>query len=354
MARVTNLFRLWYSKVSNTLEQLFHAWRSFNFDENTETMDAYVTQIRQVATLLGYGEPQILKVFKNTLPTILYWIPFPIKDLRQAVETAKRIFTKEKLDKQSTQQVSTSQFMSIREGANRRVSFDTKEQLNDKIDKLTVMVGKLAAKDSGRTRQFKPQIHQSKGRGQNRGYSQRNYQNRYRSDNRSNSRDRGQLRQDRGRHRFEQGYRRGSFQDNSRGYSRQNSRGEYGNNSYRNDGYNRGRDRSRERSFSGNYSSDRTRSTNNSRSRSGSRASANRDRIRCYNCREYDHYVRDCPTSREERDIDQLQQLLNLEEEQTHLLMNTQNSTIENPRASPLNLWMVGMAPPHPYLLIPT
>ena len=42
--------------------------------------------------------------------------------------------------------------------------------------------------------------------------------------------------------------------------------------------------------------------------------------------------MRDCPTSREERDVDQLQQLLNLEEEQTHLLMNTQNSTIENPR----------------------
>ena len=39
-----------------------------------------------------------------------------------------------------------------------------------------VMVGKLAAKDSGRIRQFKPQIHQSRGKGQKRGYSQRNYQ----------------------------------------------------------------------------------------------------------------------------------------------------------------------------------
>ena len=67
-----NLFRQRYSKVGNTREQLFHAWRSFNFNENTETIDAYVTQIRQVATLLGYGEPQILEVFKNTLPTKLY------------------------------------------------------------------------------------------------------------------------------------------------------------------------------------------------------------------------------------------------------------------------------------------
>ena len=59
----------------------------------------------------------------------------------------------------------------------------------------------------------------------------------------------------------------------------------------------------------------------NSRSSSGSKTSTNRDRIRCYNCREYDHFARDCPTPREERDLEQLQQMLNLEaEEQTHLL----------------------------------
>ena len=55
--------------------------------------------IRQVAALLGHGELQILEVFINTLPTKLYRIMFPIEDLRQAVETAKRIMTKEKLDR---------------------------------------------------------------------------------------------------------------------------------------------------------------------------------------------------------------------------------------------------------------
>ena len=72
-----NLFRQQYSKIDNTREQLFHVWRYFNFDKNTETIDAYVTCIRQVATLLGHGEPQILEVFKNTLPTnyIGYYSP---------------------------------------------------------------------------------------------------------------------------------------------------------------------------------------------------------------------------------------------------------------------------------------
>ena len=48
-------------KIGNTREQLFHAWQSFHFDENTEMLDAYVTHIRQVAALLGYGKPQVLE-----------------------------------------------------------------------------------------------------------------------------------------------------------------------------------------------------------------------------------------------------------------------------------------------------
>ena len=37
------------------------------------------------------------------------------------------------------------------------------------IDKLAVMIGKLATGDSRSARQFKPQIYQGRGRGQNRG-----------------------------------------------------------------------------------------------------------------------------------------------------------------------------------------
>ena len=155
---------------------MFHAWRSFSFDKNTETIDAYVIHIRQVAALLGYREPQILEVFKNTFPTKLYWILFPIEDLRQAVETAKRILTKEKIDRQLTGQSSSTLFMSIKDSHSRNVSFDTREELGDKIDKLAVMIGKLATRDSGSVRQFKPQIYEGRGRGQHRdNYDRCNY-----------------------------------------------------------------------------------------------------------------------------------------------------------------------------------
>ena len=107
-------------------------------------------------------------MFKNTLPTKLYWILFPIEDLRQAVETAKRILTKEKIDRQLSGQSSSTPFMSIKDRHSKKVSFDTREELRDKIDKLAVVIGKLATRESRSGRQFKPQIFQGRGRGQNR------------------------------------------------------------------------------------------------------------------------------------------------------------------------------------------
>ena len=177
-----NTFRQQYSKIGNTREQLFHAWRSFHFDKNVEIIDACVNHIRQVATLLGYQEPQILEVFKNALLTKLYWVLSPIMDLRQAVEIAKRILAKEKIDRQLPGQTSSTPFMSIKECFGKEVTFDMTDSIEQKIDKLTVMMGKLVMEDEGQNRPFKPQVYQSnRGRGQTRcNYDQRRFQDRFR------------------------------------------------------------------------------------------------------------------------------------------------------------------------------
>ena len=43
------------------------------------------------------------------------------------------------------------------------------------------------------------------------------------------------------------------------------------------------------------------------------------ERIQCYKFREYDHFAKDCPTSREEKEREPLQQMHNLGDEQTSL-----------------------------------
>ena len=287
--QLQNLFRQRYSKLGNTCKQLFHAWRSFTFDENTETIDSYVISIRQVANLLGYEELQILEVFKNTLPTKLYWILFPIEDLRQAVDIAKRVLTKEKLDKQLTGQTSTSPFMSVRDGTDRRVSFNTKDELGDKIDKLTVVMSKSAVKDSHERKPFKPQIYKSKGKvdlmvkeGTKPGQIME-------------TGDMVQI--------IIQGkiIEATDLEEISEGMVDKIIEKITG---MKDMVKTRDRNRSRERTIARSYGNGRSRSSSNDRSRSGSRASTNRDRIRCYIYREYDHFVRDCPNSREERDLE--------------------------------------------------
>ena len=92
-----------YSKFGNTREQYFHAWGSFHFDEATNTIDGYIQKVKQVATLLDYGEPQILELCKNVLPSRLYYMLYQINDLRVVVETAKRLLTKEQIHKKAGQ-----------------------------------------------------------------------------------------------------------------------------------------------------------------------------------------------------------------------------------------------------------
>ena len=171
------------------------------------------------------------------------------------VETARRIFIKEKIDRQLARQSSSTPFMNIKDSYNKKVTFDTWEGLEDKTDKLRVMMGKLAARDNRNNRQFKPQIYQSRRRGQSQkfydsfNYDRGNYQNRYRSNSGG-----GKIQfngQSIDRPRYEQNYRRGNFRGNVRSYQnfgRQNSRGEY-RSIYRNENYSRerGRSRSRER-----------------------------------------------------------------------------------------------------------
>ena len=39
-------FRQQYSKFGNTREQYFHGWRSFQFDEATDTIDGYIHKVK--------------------------------------------------------------------------------------------------------------------------------------------------------------------------------------------------------------------------------------------------------------------------------------------------------------------
>ena len=89
---------------------------------------------------------KFIEVLKNTFQSQLYWVLFPKEDLRQAVETAKRILTKEKIDRQLASQFISTPFMNINDNIgcnNRNVSFDNHNVLDTKVDKPTALMSEL-------------------------------------------------------------------------------------------------------------------------------------------------------------------------------------------------------------------
>ena len=88
---------------------------------------------------------------------------YQIDDLRTVIETAKRVLTKEKIDKQRTGQSSTSPFMKASQGnsktnSEKGVSFDaleTIERNSDSIDQLTSLVNRMDMKLDRRETQYR-------------------------------------------------------------------------------------------------------------------------------------------------------------------------------------------------------
>ena len=272
-----NKFRWKYSKIGNTPEQLFHAWRTFKFDENTDSIDSYVLRMSQVAAMLNYGEMQILENFKNTLLYQLYSTLINVNNLRDAIDLAKRVLMKEKLDRQLTGQTSTSCMKattnndshSPQNQQRKGVTFDAMETLernSDCIDRLTTLVSDLKMTMDRKQPQYKPKIYQGRPQSQNAG--QQNFTPRNRSfsrgrnqgGNRGNYNDRNNYRpnyrnRSRGRwNNHRSGDRSGNYphynrQGNTRPHHRQNSQWTFRNRSQsrsRNENY--GNDHSRGRS----------------------------------------------------------------------------------------------------------
>ena len=57
---------------------------------------------------------------------------FPIEDLRVAVDTSKRMLTKDKINKQLAGQTSSTPFMNLRDSEGKKVSFKVHNDLEQK------------------------------------------------------------------------------------------------------------------------------------------------------------------------------------------------------------------------------
>ena len=258
---------------------------------------------------------------------------FPVEDLRQAVEMAKIILTKEKLYRQLAGQLSSTPFMNIWGGYNsnkKTVSFDTQDRLDDKIDKLASLMSKCQLKEVTELYNLSPNFIKEKGEDKVEIIMTKvDIKVDINQTMEIDTVD-CHIEVDLSTDKFiEKGLSMFKIMEEILGeeilekhitievkISEENIEvvSETSN-------LDRGRSRSREGQFLGNF----RRNDRSSRSRSGSRASTNIDGIRCFKCREYDHFAKDCPYMLEtEKDqTEQMKQMLDSEEHETTLKVLT-------------------------------
>ena len=151
----------------------------FKFDENTDSIDSYVLRMSQVTAMLNFGEMKILENFKNTLLYRLYSTLINVHNLRHTINVAKRVLTKDKLDRQLTGQ-SSAPFMKatsnsashLPQNHQKGVTFDAMETLernSDCIDRLMSLISDLKMTMDRKQPQYKPKIYQGRSQNQNTG-----------------------------------------------------------------------------------------------------------------------------------------------------------------------------------------
>ena len=124
---------------------------------------------------------------------------YQIDDLRVAVEMAKRLLTKEQMDKKA-RQFTASPFMQVSQGSSKskdkmekKVSFsavEAMERTTDSIERLASLMDKMDTKLDRREDQYRPRVYQGRSQGcsyrhnnygsRNRSYSRDQYQNNFR------------------------------------------------------------------------------------------------------------------------------------------------------------------------------
>ena len=113
---------------------------------------------------------------------------YHVDNLREVIEMAKIILTKEQMDKKAGES-STSPFMQIDQSSSigkdrteKKVSFsaiETMERTTDSIERLASLMDRMDTKLDRREDQYRPRVYQGRNRG--RGYRQNNYGARNRS-----------------------------------------------------------------------------------------------------------------------------------------------------------------------------
>ena len=267
-----------WSLKGKTPSALYAQWQNLSFDPGTEDIEDFLSDVKEIATQLGYPDAAQVMAIKQCMPLEVHSCCLNMNDLGELKTFVITVFDNPRLKKQysskekDSAKTSANPFAQMEDGPSASYSSMTatgKQSTSYVAPTIELGPESLQALRS-EVQNWKPHAApKNRGRG-NRG--QNNYKGNKPQGNQG------------------QGYQRNGRQNNYQGQqsSHQSSQSSRGNSrGNRQGGRGRGRDqRSQGQRFD--------RSPNESKSRVASKT-PDKDKRRCYYCQEHGHFIRECP-----------------------------------------------------------
>ena len=87
-------FSRYFSTQGRNIKHLHERWRAFSFDPITDDIKEYIRDVREAAKQLGHGDDAVLNLLKATMPTELYGTLYGHDNLYVVMTMLKDIYAK--------------------------------------------------------------------------------------------------------------------------------------------------------------------------------------------------------------------------------------------------------------------
>ena len=161
-------FSRYFSTQGRNIKHLHERWRTFSFDPSTDDIEEYIRDVREAAKQLGHGDDAVLNLLKATMPTELYGTLYSHDNLPTVMTMLKDIYAKKPQNNAAAAagvaQGATAPFTHIRSPTRGAPKAQSDASLEDRILQLTETLYHIDMNGKPPRKPFKPFITQPRRR----------------------------------------------------------------------------------------------------------------------------------------------------------------------------------------------
>ena len=156
----TKHFSRYFSTQGHNIKHLYERWRTFSFDPANDDIEEYIRDVKEAAKQLGHGDDAVVNLLKATMPTELYGTLYGHNNLPLLCTMLKDIYAKKPQPTAATPATTTpgatAPFTLLRTPVRTPLKHAEEPSLEEKVNHLTEALYQMDLEGKPVKKPFKP------------------------------------------------------------------------------------------------------------------------------------------------------------------------------------------------------